>query len=187
MGKFKAAPGLDDMVALMVAPEVRVVADDVRDTAKKLAPQTKTWVTRGDNRVRDTHREVKASGFNRDVPDNLRFYLRTMDWDANDEESNHLPPQTWMHYPRDKTSRAVVNILECRCHVRRFHKLRNKIRTMPTQVVGPSVRIRVQVTGNRVVESEFGEKYTGPPPDEPGLRWMGKAASAAAARGRARR
>lgn len=182
MGRFTAVAGLDEMVALMVAPDVRKYADRVKDNAQKLAPQAKTWVTVGDGKVRPTHVHAGAdAAWNRDIPENLRFKLPSMTWDMTDEESNHLGADTWMQHPRDWSSGAVANILDCRC-VAIYDKaiIRNSIRTEATRIEGARVSITVSATGNRIVASEFGEPYDQPAPPAVGLRWMGRAAALAA-------
>ena len=192
--RFYPVPGLDEMVALMVAPEVREVAKDVQRVAKVLAPEAKNWVHQGDSRVRTTHRAAPLdAAWNFNVPDNLRFRIDTMtrdnsrgwvwDWDAHDPESNHVHEHnTWMLHPEDWTSGAVANILDCRCRAEHDkNAIRKTVRVGPTRVTGARIRIVVSATGNRIIASEFGETYDSPAPPAVGLHWMGRAAATVAA------
>ncbi|MFD0351757.1 hypothetical protein ACFQ0M_48040 [Kitasatospora aburaviensis] len=77
MAEFTPVPGLENLVAAMVAPEVGRIGDKIATQAKRLAPPTKQWVTVGDDRVRHTH--VQTEG--QTVPNNLRFKVPSMDWD----------------------------------------------------------------------------------------------------------
>lgn len=185
MARFTPVPGLDEMVALMVAPEVRDVADDVRKIARKLAPNAKSWVHMADGRVRDTHVEAPGRAMNINVPTNLRFDIRSMKWDMVDDESRHVGASTWMMRPRDFASGGIANSKQCRCHATIDRDaIRNTLRTGPTELLGARIRIVVSATGNRIVASEFGETYDHVAKPAKGLHWMGRAAATAAAMNR---
>jgi hypothetical protein len=102
MAKFIPEPGLEEKLALMVAPHVHRIAQQVELEAKRLAPPTKSWVTVADDRVRPTH--VAAQG--QVVPGNLRFAINSMDWDR---QHRGVGDKTYMRAPRDQTSRAPTH------------------------------------------------------------------------------
>lgn len=106
MARFRPRKGLDELVARMVVPQVEELARSVRDEQRKLAPPTKEWVTMRDDRVRPEHRKTDRQV----VPGNLRFELPSHPWDR---EHRGLGPHTYMRFPKDETSRAVVNIINC--------------------------------------------------------------------------
>jgi len=155
MGSFTPVPGLEELVAAMVAPEVQRIADRVTNAARQFAPPTKTWVSMGDDRVRKTH--VQTHG--QEVPDNLRFAVPSMDWDR---KHRGVGPTTYMRFPKDETSRAVANLKNCRCVPRLDPQgIAKGINASQVTVAGKVVRVRVVCEGNLVVESEFGDVYPG--------------------------
>ncbi|MER6109381.1 hypothetical protein [Streptomyces hirsutus] len=173
--KFTPARGLEEQLARMLAPAVRQIAVRVEVEAKRLAPPTKQWVTVGDDRVRPTH--VKAQG--QVVPGNLRFKINSMDWD---KRHRGVGEYTYMLQPKDRTSRAIANIRNCRCTT---HKdpdgIARHIRTGQPVVAGKKVTVTVSVSADQVVEAEVGTVYPGNLRAE-GTFFMSRAAAAVAAR-----
>ncbi|NEA53593.1 hypothetical protein G3I60_05330 [Streptomyces sp. SID13666] len=175
MAKFTAVPGLDEAVALMIAPHVRRLAQQVETEAKRLAPPTKRWVTMGDDKVRPTH--VAAQG--QTVPDNLRFTINSMDWDRH---HRGVGPYTYMHAPRDESSRAVANLKNCRCTTYSDpHGIARHINTSEPVITGKKVTVTVYAQGPMVVEAEVGTVYPGNLP-APGVHFMARAAQIVALR-----
>ncbi|MFD4794988.1 hypothetical protein [Streptomyces anulatus] len=175
MAKFTPAPGLEEALALMIAPDVRRIALRVEAAAKSLAPPTKRWVTVGDDRVRPTH--VDAQG--QEVPGNLRFTLNSMDWDV---KHRGVGPSTYMREPRDRSSRAIANLKNCRCST---HKdpdgIARLINTGQPVVSGKKVTVTVYAQGPLVVEAEVGTVYPGNLVAD-GAHFMAGGAAIAAAR-----
>jgi hypothetical protein len=177
MGTFEPVPGLEAMVARMVAPEVTEIGHQVERAAKRLAPPLKEWVTVADDRVRPTH--VAAEG--QQVPDNLRFKINSMEWDR---KHRGLGEHTWMRAPRDESSRAVANIKNCRCTPRSIPDgIARNIRTGPTVVSATMVRVDVIAEGPWVVEAEWGTVYPGGLRAD-GTHFMARAAAEVAAQRR---
>ncbi|MFF4276125.1 hypothetical protein [Streptomyces sp. NPDC001536] len=173
--KFHPTPGLERMVALMVAPQVHEIAREVERAAKRFAPPTKRWITVADDRVRPTH--VEAHGQER--PENLRFEINSMDWDR---KHRGVGPITYMKEPRDESSRAVANIKNCRCSVHAIPDgIARNIRTLPPVVTGSTVTAKVVASGQFVVEAEVGTVYPGNL-EAVGAFYMARAVAAVAAR-----
>jgi hypothetical protein len=175
---FTPAPGLEELVAAMIAPQIHDIAKEVEREAKRLAPPIKTWISMRDGRVRHTHKGTDGQK----VPANLRFKIESMEWDR---EHRGVGPNTYMRFPKDETSRAVVNILNCRCRVQ-FDKngIAKHIKAGPAKVEGTKVVSVVSVKGEWVVAAEFGTVYPGQLVAK-GNRFMGRAALNVALRSRA--
>src|SRR4051794_25020120 len=94
----------------MCVDAVQDAAEEAARRARAAAPALKKWQTMEDSLVRHTHRKVNQQK----VPANLRFELESMEWDM---QHRGLGPKTYMLFPRDETSRAVVNIINCRCRL----------------------------------------------------------------------
>lgn len=186
MGSFKATPGLDDIVARMVAPEVGNVAKRVERAAKRFAPAVKEWTSMQDNDVRDTH--VEAHGQQR--PANLRYELTARPWDVAHGHSIGVDPVTG---PNDPTSGLPGDSAQwirgntpygCRCRsVLLPTAIAEKIKTGPTLVEGSRVRVVVSVTADKVVQAEFGDAYASARGTlvADGTRFMGRAVATVAA------
>ncbi|MCG8971746.1 phage head morphogenesis protein [Streptomyces sp. CL12-4] len=173
--KFTPAQGLEEQLARMLAPAVQRIAHQVEVEAKRLAPPTKRWVTVGDDKVRPTH--VNAQG--QVVPGNLRFTLDSMQWDI---KHRGVGPHTYMTEPRDRSSRAIANLKNCRCSM---HKdpdgIARHINTGQPVVAGKKVTVTVSVQAPMVVEAEVGTVYPGNLVAD-GTHFMSRAAAIVAAR-----
>ncbi|MFD7830701.1 hypothetical protein [Streptomyces sp. MJM8645] len=155
MARFEAVPGLEELVAAMVAPEVGRIADQVADRARRLAPPTKQWVTVADDRVRHTHVQTEGQS----VPNNLRFKVPSMDWDR---KHRGVGEYTYMKAPRDESSRAVANLKNCRCTTTLDPKgVAHGINTGQPVTAGNRVTVTVVCEGDLVVQAEFGDVYPG--------------------------
>lgn len=177
MATFRVAPGLEEQLALMIAPKVEDIARRVERHAKVLAPPTKKWITVADDKVRPTH--VAAHG--QEVPDNLRFEINSMQWDR---DHRGLGPITYMLEPRDQSSRAVANIKNCRCHAQSIADgISRNIRTLPPVVAGKKVTVKVVAEGKWVVPAEVGTVYPGNL-EAKGAYYMARAAAMVAAASR---
>jgi hypothetical protein len=173
-GRFIPVPGLEEMVAAMVAPEVHRIGKRVEAQAKVLAPPTKTWVTMADEKVRRTHVDTEGQ----EVPGNLRFEVPSMDWDRR---HRGLGEKTYMKAPKDETSRAVANIKNCRCTMALDPDgIGRGINAGEPVIEGNLVRVTVVCEGNKVAQSEFGDVYPGGL-IAPGAHFMARAAAAVAA------
>lgn len=173
MARFEARPGLDELVARMIAPDVRKIAERVHREARKTAPAAKRWVSMGDGKVRPTH--IKAHG--QTLPENLRYEVTSMDWDR---EHRGNGPITWMMKPKDQSSGAVANIKNCRCVSALLPTaIADNVSIGPTRVMGTEVRVDVTCTYYKIVECEFGDSYDRGNVS-PGTRFMGKAAATVA-------
>lgn len=175
MAKFTPARGLEERLALMLAPAVQRIARQVEVEAKRLAPPTKRWVTMGDSRVRPTHRQAQGQM----VPGNLRFELNSMQWDI---DHRGVGAHTYMVQPGDRSSRAIANLKNCRCTT---HKdpdgIARHINTGQPVVAGKKVTVTVSVEAPKVVEAEVGTVYPGNLRAD-GTFFMSRAAGIVAAR-----
>lgn len=182
MARFVAGPDLERKALELVTPQLLQVADRVVAEAKRLAPPTKAWISLRDGRVRDTH--VEADQKQTDIPGNLRFKVTSMQWDI---DNRGLGPHTWMQEPRDESSRAVANILNCRCkRVDDPEGIRKLISRSQPISGARTVTSVVVCEGHLVVQAEFGDRYDlGLAAD--GAHFMSGAAAVVAAELRARR
>lgn len=185
MAEFTAVPGLDSLVARMVAPEVHKIARQVEIAARRLAPPGKKWVAVMDARTRDTHREAHGHP---QIPGNLRFAVRGQPWDIAHGAS---PGIDYLRYPRDESTGLVaspqddahVQHRNCRCVVALDPAaIASKIHTSPAYIYGPIVRVEVTCTAYKVVQAEYGETYPGGV-TSPGTHFMGRAAARVAGSG----
>ncbi|MER7937937.1 MULTISPECIES: hypothetical protein [unclassified Streptomyces] len=153
--KFHAVPGLEERLALLIAPDIKRIAERVERQAKLFAPPTKKWVTTADHEMRRTH--IDANG--QEVPDNLRFSVNSMDWDR---KHRGLGPKTYFQFPRDETSRAVANLKNCACRMDTIPDgISKNIRTSEPVISGKKVTVTVVADGPGVVEAEVGTVYPG--------------------------
>lgn len=194
MARFVEAPDLLEKVARLVTPQIDDVAARVERAAKRNAPPTKDWVSKRDDRVRETH--VEADLKQRGIPDNLRFKLTSMRWD---QVHRGLGEHTFMVEPRDLSSMAWVNAGQqemethgmennCRCYVVRDPEGVAKLigREQPIRE-GERITVKVVCEGHLVVQAEFGDRYPQFGLQAEGAHFMGAAAAQVAAELRARR
>lgn len=136
-------PDLDTQIATRFGvPAIQRVLDMLEDAARGNAPEVKTWVTMGDERVRDSHREADAQA----VPANLRFIL----------ENPVTGKRSLCDHPRDPNL-PVEESINCRCtDVLLPHLLAQSIHKGEVTVVGNVVSGEVGTRFPRAAESEFG-------------------------------
>lgn len=145
MSRVELIDGLDVVIAeRVVKPRVDRALDMLRDTARGNAPSTRAWVTAGDERVRQTHRDANGQV----IPDNLRFKV----------PKPGQPGQVELaRYPRDREGLSDANYYNCRCHDDTIpHLLRDSIVRTPVTLVGTRVEGSVETRFPRAAESEFG-------------------------------
>ncbi|AXI91416.1 hypothetical protein SAM9427_36690 (plasmid) [Streptomyces sp. ETH9427] len=172
--KFHVAPGLEQRLAVMIAPKVHEIARRVEREAKVFAPPTKRWVTVADDKMRHTHIQMNGQ----EVPGNLRFELNSMKWDR---DHRGLGPKTYMLMPKDESSRAVANLKYCACRADTIPDgISKNIRTLPPVVSGSTVTVSVVAQGPGVVPAEVGTIYPGNL-EAKGVFYMARAAAAVAA------
>lgn len=148
---------LEKAAALVMKPTDEIT-EQVADEARQRAPSTKIWHTMGDERVRDPW-HVDMDGQVR--PSNLRFELESHPWDR---EHRGLGKSTYMRFPKDKTSRAVVNIEQCRCRPLTETDrdgIRKLISTVESVFKVDKVTGTVVCEGDWVVQCEVGTVYPG--------------------------
>ena len=180
MGDFTAVPDLENIVAHMVAPEVRKVALKVAVQARRLAPPGKRWVSMSDNDVRDTHREAHRLS---ELPANLRFAVRGQPWDIVHGLS---PGIDYLLEPKDTSTGLPLDSVQhvhCRCVLAlNPTALSSRIKTGPAHVTGPMVTVAVTCTHAQVLGAEYGDVY-GEGIVSPGTHFMGRAAARVAGTG----
>lgn len=207
MAKFTAVPGLNELVAEMIAPELTNIAEFVADKARSYAPPTKKWRNVGDSRVRPSH--VHAGG--QEVPDNLRFELTAFEWDVKHPGASRVGGRdqtgdgsgwdgpaartvpgvkSFLKFPRDHTGGHLVQILNCRCGVVMDPDGVAKLVKVEAAVArGTKVTATVVAEGSHVHGAEYGDVYPSPvlEPVAKGTFFMHRAAVAAENELRARR
>jgi hypothetical protein len=93
-GRFTATPGLDQIVAQMIVPDITRITRAVADGAKEAAPAVNAWTSQGDAVTRPEH--AKAHG--QEKPANLRFVL---DSPLYDQAHYGVGPIQMARKPRD--------------------------------------------------------------------------------------
>lgn len=156
MARFVVAPDLELKVGRIVTGPITRIAREVEAQAKENAPPLKQWVTMVDPKVRHPH-HTEMHGEARPV--NLRFDLRSFQWDI---EHRGVGARTYLRYPRDTTSRAYVNIVNCRCVLKLDRDaIRDGIYTDGPTTTKNKVALVVISEGDYVVPAEFGTVYPG--------------------------
>lgn len=140
---FTPVTGLDQIIAEKIAqPFLRDVLDNLRDEARKRAPDTRVWVTMRDERVRTTHRDTDAQV----IPANLRFKMPKADGSGHD----------LARHPRDPAL-PIEQRANCRCDDPTIPQLlRETIHASDVHVENSRVSGSVETTFPRAAESEFG-------------------------------
>lgn len=141
--RFEPAAGLDAAVAARILrPRVDRINEDVRDAARRLAPDVRVWLTVRDERVRRTH--VKTDG--QMIPDNLRFKLpKTIGVGVD-----------LAKHPRD-TNLPVAQRINCRCADPTIPGvLAASIHSFPAVLQGTRVVAETETRFPRAAESENG-------------------------------
>lgn len=177
-GTFTARKGLDELVAGMVAPRVQRAVNGVATLAKSpgYAPPTKTWVSKGDERVRPTHVRTEATERNQSLPANLRFVVLTDSWEV---KHRGVPREQLAAVPRDP-SLSIGARINCRCRsVTRADGVRKTVHARPVEVHGTHVTGEVVCTHPLAQGAEYGEGA------DRGTRFLGRAARDYGARQRA--
>ena len=141
--RFEPVKGLDAIIAQrIVAPRMRRALDMLEDAAQAGAPETRTWVTMRDERVRPSHFGADTQT----IPANLRFRLASADGIGHDLARE----------PRDPDLPAAQRI-GCRCHAASLpHLLAESIHKTDLRVAGTHVSGTVETRFPRAAESEFG-------------------------------
>jgi hypothetical protein len=154
--KVTLTPGLAELVAArVVVPAVNRIGRAAADAAKQNAPGTKLWQTMEDSRVRPEHRRANQQ----EIPENLRFTVKSHPWD---QKHRGLGEFTYMLAPRDESSRAVVNLINCRCWpVVNPDGIADLVTWEEAEAAGKRVRGTVVCEGNLVVQAEYGDVYPG--------------------------
>lgn len=148
--RFEPAPGLEARLAALIRPKIDRINEDVRDAARRLAPDVKVWMSVRDERVRKSH--VKADG--QTIPVNLRFKLRKVAA-GNDEDDIRLGFDLARH-PRDP-SLPVGNRINCRCEDPVLAGvLAATIVALPAVLQGTRVVAQTETRFPRAAESENG-------------------------------
>jgi hypothetical protein len=147
--RFEPAPGLDAKVASMLVPTVTEIAVTVAAAARDAAPKDKQWVTKGDERVRDEHRDADGQT----VPVNLRYALETPRSDLRyTSQSVQLGG-----YPRSTEFTPGLTV-ECRCESvpTGTSSIADAIAADAALVIGTRVTAQVRCEADLCVNAEHG-------------------------------
>lgn len=181
MARFDATPGLDALVAQMVAPEIAEVAREVAREAQLLEPGLKRWVTRQDERVCGSCAPMHGVV----IPVNDLFQVPAFDWETQERGVRYV----YMRAPRELEPGQEAAAIwwnkhrhQCRCEAVPAGDYDEGIDTEGPTVAGTRVTSTVSATGPKIVVAEFGDvKGAGRYPVE-GERFMGQATVRVAAR-----
>lgn len=164
MARFVTGRDLNARIAATVGRRaVERLKDQVRDGARRRAPEAAVWVTMFDERVRYSHAETH----DQTIPGNLRFKLPEMIYirkgrGADGKALN--PAGGWTptggvdlaRKPRDPALPAHQRE-NCRCLRTAIPQgVARTIHAGPTVVTGPRARAEVYTRFPRAAESEFG-------------------------------
>lgn len=186
MARFEAAPGLEQLVAAMVAPEVRQIAVEVQQAAQRREPGRKTWVTMADGRVCASCRPMHGVT----IPTNAMFEVPAFPW-----ETQHRGTR-WVYFkepPRPLPGQEGLAPIwfekhqhQCRCRAVPAEGYDAGITTSAPNVAGSRVTATVSAVGDGIMVAEFGSAYGGGRFPAPGTRFLGGAAAEVANRRRSR-
>lgn len=148
MAKYSPPPDLELQVATrLAAPAVTRLAQIAADAARVAAPGEKHWVNAGDERVRPEHRYVPP------VPENLRFTLKSPDWEIRHDG---VPPKQMADAPRDPALSAGLR-KDCRCVLStQASAIAGHIQAHQALPGGRQVTARVTCEAELCVTAEFG-------------------------------
>jgi hypothetical protein len=151
---FTPEPGLNERVAaLIAAPAIARLAEQVESAAQQAAPRVKRWNAVGDARTRPWHRSADGQ----ECPDNLRFALehspRTHD--------PHPPGYEMLRYPRDPAA-YYLQTRDCRCWLDYNDRLAQSIGHEGVRVTGARVTATISTRFPRAAESEIGTAQDAP-------------------------
>jgi hypothetical protein len=172
MGRVMLRRDLDVMVAAtMIRPKVERIVEDLRDEARRLAPDAKVWVTAEDERVRYSHEHVHGET----IPENLRYRLPSV---AYVRRVGYVPVEGRADLAREPRDPAlpVEQRINCRCvSVGLPGVVAASIHAGSVTVSGRRVTGEVYTRFPRAEESEFGTSE-----DEPAVFMRGALAVAVA-------
>lgn len=150
VSRFVPAPDLDVRVAAMIRPRIDRLNEDVRDAARRRAPEVKVWMTMRDERVRRSH--ILTDG--QAIPENLRFKVPKVATgnDINDVRAGF----DLARQPRDPAL-PIGNRIRCRCEaVYLMGVLAASIHSLPSVLQGTRVVAETETRFHRAAESENG-------------------------------
>lgn len=149
MARYRPPKDLEAQIAArLTAPAVSQLARIAADGARRAAPATKHWVNMGDQRVRPEHRYVAP------VPENLRFTLKTSEWEVRHDG---IPPHQLAERPRDPSLSRGQLEPPCRCELStQPSEIARAITAHPAGRAGHRVSARVTCEAELCVTAEFG-------------------------------
>jgi hypothetical protein len=149
--RFVPAPDLDARVAVLIArPLVERLNEDLRDAARRRAPDVKTWMTVRDERVRRSH--VRTDG--QTIPVNLRFKVPKVG--TGDDPNDIRVGFDLARHPRDPAL-PIGNRINCRCaDPVLVGVLAATIHALPAVLQGTRVVAQTETRFPRAAESENG-------------------------------
>lgn len=152
MARYHQPPDLEAQIAARIAgPAVSHLARIAAEAAQAAAPATKHWVNMGDQRVRPEHRYVKP------VPENLRFTLKTSEWEVRHDG---IPPYQLAERPRDPSLSRGQLEPRCRCEMStQPSEIGRGITAHPADRAGHRVSARVTCEAELCVTAEFGTDH----------------------------
>ncbi len=110
MARVFIARDLEARAGSLVVDTVNQIARDTEALAKEYAPPTKIWRTQKDGMVRPEHRPLEGQ----ETVEGFRFRAKSFDWD---KENRGLGSYTYLLQPRDRTSRSLIHVKNCRCYL----------------------------------------------------------------------
>lgn len=181
MARFEAAPGLEALVAQMIAPQVEEIAEEVAREARRLEPGLKRWQSVMDGRQCGPCAAMHGVT----IPTNDLFEVPAFEWETRERGVRFV----YMSKPRmlEPGQEAAAVWWEkhrhtCRCRAVPAGDYDEGIDDSGVTVAGTRVSASATAQGEAIVVAEFGTVHgSGRFPVE-GERFMGQAAQNVARR-----
>lgn len=143
---------LEQVVGGLVLDTVNEVARETEAMAKQFAPSTKIWRTQNDALVRPEHRPLEGQ----EIVEGFRFRAKSFDWD---KENRGLGQYTYLKQPRDRSSRSLIHVRNCRCYTEKGTGVEDGISRRPAIIRRDDVVAVVESASPWAVIAEYGMVY----------------------------
>lgn len=174
MARVFIARDLEARAGSLVVDTVNQIAREAEVLAKEYAPPTKIWRTQKDAMVRPEHRPLEGA----ETIEGFRFRAKSFDWDR---ENRGVGNYTYLLGPRDRTSRSLIHVKNCRCYLEDGTGVADGISRTPAVLRPTEVRATVVSSSEWARDAEFGTVYPNNQ-ESRGAYYMARAAQAMKAR-----
>lgn len=152
MARIFIARDLEARAGYLVTDTVDEVARQAEELAKGYAPPTKIWRTMRDDKVRPEHRALEG----KEEAGQIRFKAKSFKWD---KENRAVGEHTYLLAPRDRSSRSLIHVRQCRCYLQVNNGVAEGIKRTEAIIKRDSVEATVVSSSEWAVDAEYGQAY----------------------------